>query len=1288
MMRKFVLVALISTAAHAAVSLSTTVPVTQNFDAMGSSLTLPTDWKVDKPTTVRTVGTYSSALATAGLTGSTLGSSASNGIYNLNATSPTTDHAIGFLSSSGGTQSGNLYVQLVNNTGGALSGLQISYNVEKYRNGSNAAGFRIQLFYSTDGATWTTAPASPFGTAFGNDGTNVGPNPVPNPTTAVSGNLITGIPNGSNFFLAWNYSVTTGTTTTNAQGLAVDDISILGLTVPVGTGSANPSSTGVGFSSLLTVTATPGTQPASTGLAVTADLSSIGLSSTQTFFDDGTHGDVTVGDNIFSFNATIPAGVSGTKTIIGTISDAQLRSSTTSFSLQVGTPTNPSATGSTSGQVGSSVLLTAAVTAGAFPTSTGLAVTMDLSQIGGSSTQTFFDDGTHGDAVSGNNVFSFSATIDPSTPTGIVTLPGTVTDSQGRTGSASISLNVGAAPPTNPTGSGSANPSTVLAGASTTQLSVTVTPGTNPASTGIAVTADLTQIGGSATQSFSGSGNTFTFTATASASTAANTYTLPVTITDAQSRTGTASISLTVTAPVAAPSGVKISQVYGGGNNSTSTYKNDFIELFNQSTSPVNVTGWSVQQTSAAGTTWNVTPLCPSGTCTIQPGHYFLVQEAASTSNAGTTILPTPDVTGTINLGATSGKVLLVDSTIALSGACPTSVAIADTVGYDSSATCSETSPAPTPSNSTGVLRKGNGCTDTNNNANDFVELGPLPRNSSAPVNTCAVAGLLSGLGTASPSSVDPDGTTVLKVAVTPGTNSTGIAVTADLTALGGSASQQFFDDGTNGDVTSGDNTFSFSIKLPLLATGAYYISAHATDQQGGNVLVPITITVQSPPCGVERWTIKVGTDANANQVNTANPVRTTIQSMRALPTPASLPDTSRISPTENTTFVINGLMTVYKLETDSDYHIVLQDPQGNTMVTEIPAPACDGGTSPFDAAIKSARQKFDARLTGISTFQTANLPVQIKGVGFFDLIHGQTGVAPNGVEIHPILDIIFTAQSSTTLQSSLNPSQFNQNVTLTAAVTVPSGAATGNVTFTDTTTATVLGTSPLDGTGHASIQASGLATGSHVIVASYEGDSVSSESSGNLTQNVNPAAPVLTWNHPADILYGSALGSAQLNASSNVAGTFTYNPPAGTVPPVGNNQPLNATFTPTSTNYTSGNVGTTINVLPVQQPAGPSIGVTRVLSRDGSNNVVVQLTLTNSGGATANNVTVTSLKVGTATAPGLPIAVGNIAPSTSSVITVNMGVPIGASGAASTFSAGGAFTGGTFSSSARITLP
>src|SRR6266496_112115 len=75
----------------------------------------------------------------------------------------------------------------------------------------------------------------------------------------------------------------------------------------------------------------------------------------------------------------------------------------------------------------------------------------------------------------------------------------------------------------------------------------------------------------------------------------------------------------------AASATVVISQIYGGGGNSGATLKNDFIEIFNKGAAPVDLTGWSVQYTSSAGTSWSATSLTGS----VQPGQYYPIQEAA-----------------------------------------------------------------------------------------------------------------------------------------------------------------------------------------------------------------------------------------------------------------------------------------------------------------------------------------------------------------------------------------------------------------------------------------------------------------------------------------------------------------------------------------------------------------------------------------------------------------------------------------------------------------------------------
>src|SRR5262249_26519986 len=270
-------------------------------------------------------------------------------------------------------------------------------------------------------------------------------------------------------------------------------------------------------------------------------------------------------------------------------------------------------------------------------------------------------------------------------------------------------------------------------------------------------------------------------------------------------------------------------------------------------------------------------------------------------------------------------------------------------------------------------------------------------------------------------------------------------------TSIGGASSQSFYDDGTHGDSVSGDNVFSFQATAgALISPGVKYIVSTITDAQSRAATAPITLTVLNPTCGEERWPVKTGTDADAGLVDLAHPVRGTISDLISIPAPAVLSDNNRIVPTETTVFVLNALLTKYKEEDDFDYHLILQDEAGNTMITEIPSPACVGASSPFRSAIASSRTEFDAHLTATTSFQTANLPVYMTGVGFFDFIHGQTGVAPNGIELHPVLSISFTSATTTTLVATPNPSSYGQPVTITATVDTGGvvGTPSGNVAF------------------------------------------------------------------------------------------------------------------------------------------------------------------------------------------------------------------------------------------------
>jgi len=182
---------------------------------------------------------------------------------------------------------------------------------------------------------------------------------------------------------------------------------------------------------------------------------------------------------------------------------------------------------------------------------------------------------------------------------------------------------------------------------------------------------------------------------------------------------------------------IVVSQVYGGGGNSGATLRNDYIELFNRGTSAVDVSTWSVQYASATGNTWQRTNL--SGT--IQPGQYYLVQQAAG-ANASAAALPTPDATGSIAMSATAGKVALVTSQTTLSGcgttpgSCSSHPDVRDFVGYGGASDFEGAGPAPLLTNTTADFRNGEGCIDTNNNNADFTSRSPSPRNSSSPRNT------------------------------------------------------------------------------------------------------------------------------------------------------------------------------------------------------------------------------------------------------------------------------------------------------------------------------------------------------------------------------------------------------------------------------------------------------------------------------------------------------------------------------------------------------------------------
>ena len=269
-----------------------------------------------------------------------------------------------------------------------------------------------------------------------------------------------------------------------------------------------------------------------------------------------------------------------------------------------------------------------------------------------------------------------------------------------------------------------------------------------------------------------------------------------------------------------AQSQIVINEVYGGGGNTGSVFRQDFIELYNNGSTPVNLSTWSIQYTSAAGTTWtNKTNLAG----TIAPRGYYLIQQAAGTG--GTTNIPTPDVTGTIALSGTAGKVALVNNQNFLAGSCPTGSEIIDFVGYGTTANCFEgAGPATAPSNTNSIQRifAANTAQDTQNNAADFTAGLPSPVNAGGGVDvTPPTVTTLSPSGGATNVAVSVTATVTFSETVAKGT-----AGTISVKRVSDNVTVQSFDITTSA-VTVTGNTASFNIS-GLAFNTAYFIEISA----------------------------------------------------------------------------------------------------------------------------------------------------------------------------------------------------------------------------------------------------------------------------------------------------------------------------------------------------------------------------------------------------------------------------------------------------------------------------
>jgi hypothetical protein len=123
----------------------------------------------------------------------------------------------------------------------------------------------------------------------------------------------------------------------------------------------------------------------------------------------------------------------------------------------------------------------------------------------------------------------------------------------------------------------------------------------------------------------------------------------------------------------------------------------------------------------------------------------------------------------------------------------------------------------------------------------------------------------------------------------------------------------------------------------------------------------------------------------------------------------------------------VRALLIGWKAESgdkgDQDFHIADPDDTSKQMIVEIPSPECQiVCSSAFLDKFKENRDAVQENLgSPTANFQELDKPwlVEIIGPAFFDFNHGQTRLAPNCLEIHPVINISFESQTDTPVHSN-----------------------------------------------------------------------------------------------------------------------------------------------------------------------------------------------------------------------------------------------------------------------------
>jgi hypothetical protein len=194
--------------------------------------------------------------------------------------------------------------------------------------------------------------------------------------------------------------------------------------------------------------------------------------------------------------------------------------------------------------------------------------------------------------------------------------------------------------------------------------------------------------------------------------------------------------------------------------------------------------------------------------------------------------------------------------------------------------------------------------------------------------------------------------------------------------------------------------------RTPLGRGTALTLLALAATIFAGMLVIESRSGAAAPPasCKGTRWAVKTLSDKRARLVR-LKPRPQTVRGLQRLRPPRRR--TVRIRGVETRTYVVKARLVEAKIQGDGDIHLVIADLTfpAKTMIVEFPDPVCTSA-SKFRPRMTQAREAILAQCGFLphAGFRMLTGTATVTGVGFFDSVHGQPGVAPNGIELHPVL--------------------------------------------------------------------------------------------------------------------------------------------------------------------------------------------------------------------------------------------------------------------------------------------